>query len=110
MKTENILVPPSPSSREEVFEELLHGGEFRLERIISTGQATPEGQWCDQDADEWVLLLSGRAGLLMEGQSQPCELRPGDAVHIPAHRRHRVAWTAPAEATVWLALHYRPHV
>ena len=110
MKPENIMVAPSPSSHEEVFEELLHGGEFRLERIISTGQATSEGQWYDQDADEWVLLLSGGAGLLMEGQPQPCELRPGDAVHIPAHQRHRVEWTVPGQATVWLALHYRPRV
>ena len=31
---------------------------------------------------------------------------PGDYVHIPAHRRHRVAWTDPAQATVWLAVHY----
>ena len=28
-----------------------------------------------------------------------------DWVDIPAHRRHRVEWTAPGEPTVWLALH-----
>ena len=107
MKTKNILAAPR-SSDSELFEELLRGGDFRLERIVSTGQATPPGQWYDQETDEWVLLLSGRAALRMEGEPQPCELRPGDAVAIPAHRRHRVEWTAPGEATVWLALHYRP--
>jgi cupin 2 domain-containing protein len=32
---------------------------------------------------------------------------PGDHVHIPAHRRHRVEWTDPAQPTVWLAVHHR---
>jgi len=31
---------------------------------------------------------------------------PGDYLHIPAHRRHRVVWIDPAQATVWLAVHY----
>ena len=34
-------------------------------------------------------------------------MEPGDHVHIPAHRRHRVEWTDPAQATVWLAVHHR---
>jgi cupin 2 domain-containing protein len=34
-------------------------------------------------------------------------LQPGDYVHIPAHRRHRVEWTEVGQTTVWLALHYR---
>ena len=34
------------------------------------------------------------------------ELKPGDYVHIPAHARHRVAWTDAAQPTVWLAVHY----
>jgi cupin 2 domain-containing protein len=33
-------------------------------------------------------------------------MEPGDHVHIPAHRRHRVEWTDPAQATVWLAVHH----
>jgi len=33
-------------------------------------------------------------------------LRPGDWVAIPAHARHRVAWTDPDQPTVWLALHH----
>ncbi len=44
---------------EERFEELMRGGPFRLERIISTGQITREGQWYDQEHDEWVLVLRG---------------------------------------------------
>lgn len=90
----------------EIFEPLLAGREFRLERIISTGQATPEGTWFDQDQDEWVLLLAGAARLKFEGDAYDVALKPGDALLIPAHRRHRVEWTEAKPATVWLALHF----
>ena len=53
----------------ELFEERLRGGEFQLERIVSTGQATPPGEWYDQPWAEWVLLLSGRAVLRFEGEA-----------------------------------------
>ncbi len=91
----------------EVTEVLLKTPAFHLERIISAGQATPPGQWYDQETHEWVALLSGAAGLLFEGEAEIRELRPGDCLLIPAHCRHRVAWTDPVRQTVWLALHYR---
>ena len=90
----------------ERFDELLCGGSFRLERILSTGQATPAGQWYDQDQAEWVLVLRGSAQLQFEGQAEAVELGPGDYVLIPAHCRHRVQWTDPRSPTVWLALHF----
>ena len=55
-----------------------------------------------------MVVLRGRARLRFEGEDADRELGPGDYVHIPAHARHRVAWTAPDEPTVWLALHYPP--
>jgi cupin 2 domain-containing protein len=103
----NLLDPLPAPSTDEVFEELLRGGEFRMERIVSRGQTTPAGQWYDQPQSEWVLLLSGSAVLRLEGPDEILELRPGDWVNIPAHRRHRVEQTDPRAATVWLALHYR---
>ena len=92
---------------EEVIEVLLQAESFRLERIISTGQATPAGDWYDQDTHEWVLLLTGGAELVIENDPQVIIMKSGDYVHIPAHRRHRVAWTDPSQPTIWLALHYR---
>jgi cupin 2 domain-containing protein len=77
----------------------------RIERIVSTGQASQPGFWCDQEQAEWVVLLRGSAGLLFEGEAAPRSLRPGDYVEIPAHARHRVEWTDANEATVWLAVH-----
>jgi len=46
---------------DERFETLLATPGLKLERIVSTGQTTPEGQWYDQDRDEWVVLLRGGA-------------------------------------------------
>ena len=57
---------PLPSSS-EVFEPLIEARGLRLERIVSTGQATPEGEWLVQDWDEWVVLLAGEAKLQIEG-------------------------------------------
>jgi cupin 2 domain-containing protein len=78
----------------------------RIERIVSTGQASPPGFWYDQDLDEWVVVLKGRARLEFENQEDLVEMSAGDWISIPAHERHRVAWTAPNEPTIWLAVHY----
>ena len=88
----------------EVVETLLKSNNVRIERIISHGHASPKGSWCDQDQHEWVLLVRGAARLGFENGS--LELKPGDHLNIPAHQRHRVEWTTPAEPTIWLAIHY----
>lgn len=95
---------PAASANED-FQEILRQDGARIERIVSTGQSTPEDAPYDQDHDEWVLLLLGAAGLWVEGDGER-ELRPGDHLLIPAHRRHRVTWTAKGAATVWLAIHF----
>jgi cupin 2 domain-containing protein len=78
----------------------------RLDRIVSLAHATPPGEWYDQETNEWVILLRGRAALRFEDESAPRVLEPGDHVLIAAHRRHRVEWTEPSAHTVWLALHW----
>jgi cupin 2 domain-containing protein len=106
MQTANLFAGVPGPTGEEIFETLLETPQLRLERIVSSGQATPEGQWYDQERNEWVALLSGSAGLLFEGEAEARVMRPGDHVLIPAHRRHRLAWTDPDQPTVWLAIHY----
>jgi cupin 2 domain-containing protein len=103
---DNIFANLLPSLPEEVFQDIIHGEKFRLERIISFGQATPAGQWYDQEQHEWVVLLSGASGLRFEGEEGLRVLSPGDFVNIPAHKRHRVEWTDEKQHTLWLALHY----
>ena len=77
----------------------------RIERIVSTGHATPLEEWFDQETHEWVVVLAGRARLGVADEPAPRDLRPGDWVFIPAHRRHRVEATDPDAPTVWLAVH-----
>jgi cupin 2 domain-containing protein len=106
VKAVNLLYGLPARRQDELFETLLLQPGFHLERILSWGQVTPDGEWYDQAQDEWVLLLGGAARLLVEGQKE-LALRPGDAVLLPAHHRHRVVWTDPEQTTVWLALHYK---
>jgi cupin 2 domain-containing protein len=96
-----------PDSSAEIFEPIIKDKRFILERIVSQGNATPAGEWLSQERDEWVLLARGRARLVFE-QEGGVELEPGDYIHIPAGKRHRVEWTDPACKTIWLALHFQP--
>jgi len=102
----NLLSSLPLSAPAEVFEPLLAADGLRLERIISTGHVTPPGEWLAQNWDEWVVLLTGEAKLLIEGEVDPRGLRPDDWINIPAGVRHRVEWTSKDPPTVWLALHY----
>jgi cupin 2 domain-containing protein len=96
-----------PAARpEELVEVLAESEHVRIERIVSTGQASPTGFWYDQDQAEFVVVLKGEASLLFEGEDAPIHLRPGDQTTIPAHRRHRVEWTTPDEPTVWLVVFF----
>jgi cupin 2 domain-containing protein len=97
-----------PASRaEEHFTDLLKASGLRIERIVSHGQASPPGFWYDQEKSEWVVVIKGAASLQFENDSEARVLKPGDYLLIPAHTRHRVAWTAPEEPTIWLAVHFR---
>jgi len=85
---------------------LVEKSGVRIERIISTGQASPPGFWYDQPDDEFVVLLTGAARLRFEAGDFNLDLAPGDWVEIPAHARHRVEWTQADPPTVWLAIHF----
>jgi cupin 2 domain-containing protein len=103
----NLLADLAAPLAEEELRTLLTTPDLRIERIVSTGQASPPGFWYDQDWAEWVLVLAGQAALLIEGETAPRVLEPGSYVHLPAHRRHRVEWTSAETPTVWLAVHHR---
>lgn len=89
----------------ELFTTLIERAGVRVERIVSTGQASPEDFFYDQPTHEWVMVVRGEALLRFEDENAPRCLTPGDWVWIEAHRRHRVEWTSDAEPTVWLAIH-----
>ena len=97
---------PSAPLADEQFAELLARPGLRIERIISTGQASPPDFWYDQNEGEWVLLLQGEAKLRLADEPTARHLRAGDFVDLPPHCRHRVDWTPDDQVTVWLVLFY----
>ncbi len=100
----NIFDLPSSLHNEELFESLVSTDNILIERIISTGQSTPPGEWYDQDKDEWVILLQGEAVLSYSDRSQ-IKLIAGDYLFIPAHQKHRVEYTTSEPPCIWLAVH-----
>jgi cupin 2 domain-containing protein len=96
---------PVTTEAAERIETLLTRPGLRIERIVSTSQASPPGFWYDQADAEWVLLVSGEAQLRFEDEAEARQLRPGDWLQIDPRRRHRVEWTATETPTVWLAVH-----
>lgn len=108
--TLNLLAALPPPGADEAVDTLLNGDGIRLERIVSHGHASPPGFWYDQDEAEWVLVMSGRARLTIDGETEDRELGPGDSLFLPAHCRHRVAWTEPGQPTVWLAMFEDPRL
>jgi len=105
MRRGNLLTGLPAMQTEEQIERLIAGPNLRIERIISTGQASPPGFWYDQADDEFVVLLAGAARLRFEAGDHTLDLKPGDWIEIPAHARHRVEWTQADPPTVWLAVH-----
>ncbi|BAQ18783.1 hypothetical protein GL4_3360 [Methyloceanibacter caenitepidi] len=97
---------PTGLQAEELFDAIVESPGVRIERIVSTGQATPDGDWYDQSRDEFVLLVSGAARLRIDGESRDRDLEPGDWLLLPAHCRHRVTWTQVAPPTIWLVVHF----
>lgn len=92
---------------DELFDVLVSSDEVRIERIVSRGHASPAAGWYDQARDEFVILLRGAAQVEFEGAA-PVDMAAGDWLTIPAHCRHRVAWTDPDRDSVWLAVHFGP--
>lgn len=107
MKPDNLLDNIPTDLPEELFTTILHATGLRVERIVSEGHASPPGFWYDQEDNEWIIIVEGSAAIEFEGDSKPTELQRGSYLNIPAHTRHRVAWTDLNQQTVWLAIHYR---
>jgi cupin 2 domain-containing protein len=95
---------PDASDSEQI-ETLCRTAGFSVERIVSSGQASPEGFWYDQAWDEWVVMLRGGATLQLQDPEETRYLAPGDWIFLPAHRKHRVESTSREPAAIWLAVY-----
>ena len=86
----------------EFFETLLTGSTgTRVERIVSHGQSTPEGEWYDQHEDEWVMVVEGSARIVFACGTER-SLARGDHLLLPRRVRHRVTYTSTP--CIWLAV------
>ena len=103
--TTNLFTDVPANLPDELLTTLLEAASVRIERIVSHGHTSPDGFWYDQDNHEWVIVLQGAARLRFEDSI--VEMKPGDFLNIPAHKKHRVEWTTPDEPTIWLAVFYK---
>ena len=92
LKIANTFNLSSSLPNEEVFQPLVSATNIVIEPIISTSQATPPGEWYDQNPSEWVILLQGEASLAY-GDGSKIKLSAGDYVFIPAHQHGDWAWS-----------------
>jgi cupin 2 domain-containing protein len=102
--TDNLFENLPDSIPTELIQVLAANGPVRIERIVSHGQGSPDGFWYDQEEHEWVIVLKGAARLQFEDTA--VDMRPGDFVNIPAHKKHRVEWTTRNEPTIWLVVFF----
>ncbi len=107
MKPKNIfLCDKIPEKNEgELFESLCRDKSINIERIISNGHRTSEGKWYNQDHNEWVIILQGKATLELENKEK-INLSKGDYLLIPARLKHRVSYTSTNPVCIWLAVHF----
>jgi cupin 2 domain-containing protein len=106
IRSGNLFAHIVPDPEDEQVSDLAVAPGARIERIVSFGQTTPEGQWFDQDWTEWVVLVRGRARIRFEGEAEARTLAAGDWLEIGPHIRHRVEYTDQDAPTIWLAVHF----
>ncbi|QDP02892.1 cupin domain-containing protein [Thalassotalea sp. PS06] len=78
-----------------------------IERIVSTGQSSPDEGWYEQSQDEWVLVVRGNAVLGFENE---LALSAGDYVLISSMVRHKVISASGNPETIWLVIHIQGEV
>jgi cupin 2 domain-containing protein len=102
MTTQNIFRDAVPPSEGERFDTILQHRNLLVERIVSSAAITPVEYV--QPQDEWVVLLSGEARLLVGGDS--VSLKSGDHLFLPAGTPHSVEQVS--DGAIWLAVHLHP--
>jgi cupin 2 domain-containing protein len=87
----------APATGEETY-RLADLGHAVVDQILSGRLDGPVDY--RQDEEEWVVVVAGRATLVVEGE--PVQLGPGDWVLLRAHTPHRLVETDPG--TSWLTV------
>ncbi len=95
----SIFNNANPPKEGESFETLLQNKNVTIKRIISSSKIDQEIMI--QDEDEWFILISGAATLMIEGKK--VTLKSGDYCTVPRKTPHRLIEVK--EGTIWLAVH-----
>lgn len=106
---ENIFENIKVNKDKEQFNDIINTKDVRIERIVSNGQISEQDFWYDQNENEFVVVLKGRAILQIKQNNEIKEyvLNEGDYLNIQANIKHRVKYTSLDEPTVWLAVFYK---
>lgn len=104
LKRNLITDPVSDKTDGESFEQIVSGENITIERIVTNDSFETPGIWYDQDKDEFVVLLQGKAELEFENH-EILALNQGDSLMIPAHQVHRVRQVSTSPNCIWLAIH-----
>ena len=104
IRVDNLFANLPELYKSEQSLSLFEKPSIEIERIVSESYSSPAGFWYDQDEDEWVVVLRGKATLEFE-EGQLVYMQEGDYVTIARHVRHRVQRTDPK--TIWLAVRMR---
>jgi cupin 2 domain-containing protein len=96
-------VPEDLSLIEEVFEKIFEDKKVKIERIISKGQKTKEGEWLKEKYDEFVILLQGKA-ILSFKSGDLINMEKGDYLFIGKDTEHRVEYTSEEPVCIWLSI------
>jgi len=106
LHNESIFKIPNPLSIEfELFQPIISNDNISIERIISSGQSTPAGQWLEDDRNEWVVLLQGESEISFEDGTNKL-LSAGDHIFIEKNKKHCVVRTSENPLCIWLAVYY----
>jgi cupin 2 domain-containing protein len=83
----------------EIFTTLLEHKNIKINRIVSSANVEPIEYM--QEEDEWIVVLGGKATLLI--RNKEVILLKGDTFFISANTPHKVLKTE--NGTVWLTVH-----
>ena len=91
--------------KDEFSEKIFEFGDKYVERIISKAHCTPNGEWLEQELNEWVILIQGEAMLKFKDE-EDLKLQKGDYVFIPKGKLHKVDYTSEEPVCIWLTFFF----
>jgi cupin 2 domain-containing protein len=100
----NIFHNLPENSGNEVFQDILKKDNIRIERIVSFGPESNDGEWYIQEENEWVILLKGSAKIIFTEDS--VILNSGDYLLINSQQKHKVQILEEKTETIWLAIFF----